>query len=267
MYVVPPEDQNARLEQLNAQLDNLQQKFDSQREDFNARIEQTKEQARKDLEEQKSSLQHTINKDVNTKISKYDDIKCSSETYKYKSSQTALKRIYEVRSKIQEAQTEGERDFEDFSQTRTGRLLVEAQEILDDQEGFVRLAESSKFGYKLVDKVNTQDTTYALIKDPEKVRRIKAAEKELEKEYEATSKKRPRHRTGRDRSRSRSRSPSPRKKKVSSATSHRYTDNMLLLTGGTTPVTGVTGQDTHSHSKYNSTNYTCLLYTSPSPRD
>ena len=217
MDVIPPEDQNARLEQLNAQLDNLQQKLDSQREDFNTQIERAKEQARKDMEEQKSSLQHTINKNVNNKISKYDDIKCSSENFKYKSSQAAIKNICQIRSKIQEAQTEGERDIEEFSQTRTGRLLVEAQEIIDSQEGLVRLAETSKYGYKLVDKVDTQDTAYTLIKDPEMLKRIKSAEKELEKEDGERMK-----RAGRDRSRSRSRS--PHRKNGSSARSYRYTD-------------------------------------------
>ena len=165
------------------------------------------------MEEQKSSLQHTINKNVNNKISKYDDIKCSSENFKYKSSQAAIKNICQIRSKIQEAQTEGERDIEEFSQTRTGRLLVEAQEIIDSQEGLVRLAETSK----LVDKVDTQDTAYTLIKDPEMVKRIKSAEMELEKEDGERMK-----RAGRDRSRSLSRS--PHRKNGSSARSYRYTD-------------------------------------------
>ena len=183
-------------------------------------MEETKNQAKRDLEEQKSIIQHDINSDVNKKISKFDEIK-SNETFKYKSSGTSIKRICEIRSKIREAITEGERDFEDFSTSNTSKILNEALDALDNQEGLIRLAETNKFGYKLVAKLEASSTAgYTLIKDAETIKKIKNAEKELEKSAEReneTSKRRYRRRQERSRSRSRSRSRAPRQKKSSSA--------------------------------------------------
>ena len=100
----------------------------------------------------------------------------------FKASAAAMERIVEVRKKIRIAITEGERDFVDFLDTKTGEALREALEILDRHEGFTRLAESSKHGYKLLDRLEENKNMYDILKDPELVKRAIAAEKELDEE-------------------------------------------------------------------------------------
>ena len=121
-------------------------------------------------------------------MDKFDQTK-SEENFKFKVSGAAISRIVEVCGKLQVALAEGHRDLDDFSETNTGKAIQEALDILDRQEGLIRLAETSKHGYKLVDKLKEDSTGYSYLTDPELVKRIKIAEKDLEKEYEANSKK------------------------------------------------------------------------------
>ena len=122
-------------------------------------------------------------------------------SFKHKASTSAVGCIVEVRKRIREALTEGDRDFDEFVQTKTGKILVGVVDLLNDQEGLIRLAEKSKFGYKLLDKIMNQKEAPVLIKDPELLKKIEDAEKELEKEDE-TAKRVPRrdedHTVGRD---------------------------------------------------------------------
>ena len=144
------------------------------------------------------------------------------EKFKYKASASAIARIVEIRSKAREAVAEGERDFEDFGETKTGEALQEILDILERQEGFIRLAESSKHGYRLVDKLQEKAKTYPHFNDPDVVKRIQEAEKELDKEDEKTKKNtwgRSRSRSG---SRTRSRSRTRKAKKGSSPSRKGY---------------------------------------------
>lgn len=91
--------------------------------------------------------------------------------------------------KLRVALAKGERDFDLFYDTKTGKAIQEALDILERQEGLIRLAENSKHGYKLVDKLKEKTTSYSYLHDPELVKRIKLAEKDLDKEYEASASK------------------------------------------------------------------------------
>ena len=177
-----------------------------------------KESVKKDIEEETSKINHKVTTQINNNLDKFDQSK-SEEKFKFKASGAAISRIVEVRGKLRVALAEGDRDFDAFSETKTGKAIQEALDILDRQEGLIRLAENSKHGYKLVDKLKEDSTGYSYLNDPELVKRIKAAEKDLEKEYEANSKKSygGRWQSGaRNRSRSRSRSPARREKKSAS---------------------------------------------------
>ena len=111
---------------------------------------------------------------------------------------------------MREAVTEGDRDFEDFDETKTGKVLLETLELLDEQEGLIRFAESSKFGFRVLDKVHEEKPQVSsLIKDQNLLDRLKESERKLEKEDEATV--RVQRRKYRSRSGSRSRSPSYRR--------------------------------------------------------
>ena len=112
---------------------------------------------------------------------------------------------------MREAVTEGERDFEDFHETKTGKVLLETLDLLDEQEGLIRFAESSKFGFRVLDKIHEEKPQVSsLIKDQNLLDRLKESERRLEKEDKATEKREPRRRN-RSRSRSRSRSLSNRR--------------------------------------------------------
>ena len=62
--------------------------------------------------------------------------------------------------KLRVALAKGERDFDLFYDTKTGKAIQEALDILERQEGLIRLAENSKNGYKL-DKLKEKTTSYA----------------------------------------------------------------------------------------------------------
>ena len=191
----------------------LQDKFEKQtvenEESFNRKIE-----------EENSKITHKVTTQINNNLEKFDQTK-SEEKFKFKVSGAAISRIVEVRVKLRVALAEGDRDFEDFADTKTGKSIKEALDILDRQEGLFRLAETNKHRYKLVDKITEDSTTYSYLSDPELVKKIKAAEKDLDKGYETGGKKTYGGRwTGsggaRFRSRSRSRSPARREKKGAS---------------------------------------------------
>ena len=197
---------------------NLQKKLESQEDKFKHKLETVKKEATDKFEEENAILQYKLNKNINTHLSQLEEDK-SSESFKYKSSGTAVKRIADVRKKLREAVTEGDRDFEDFSGTKTGQLLDQAIELLDQQEGLIRLAETSKFGYRILDKLTEEHRRpSALIRNKELLNKVSVAEKELEKEDETSTKRAPRRRRwrspSRTRSTSRSRS-SPKKKSAS----------------------------------------------------
>ena len=189
----------------------LQENLDSTKEEFNQSVN-------KRIEEGNSKIQHKVVTQINDNFEKLEQTKCE-EKFKFKASGAAIARIVEIRVKLREAGAEGERDFEDFWDTATGKILADTLEVLDRQEGLIRLAESSKHGYKVVDKLQEDNKSYSYISDPELVKKVKAAEKELDKEDEVSKKfgsSSRRHYRSRSGSRSRSRSPTRREKKGSS---------------------------------------------------
>jgi len=193
-------DENLRLEALRTLYDNLKNNFDE-------KLKEVRAEAAEKVAEENAILQYRLNSNINTHLAQLEEAK-SSETFKYNASGAAIQRIVEVRKKVREAVTEGERDFEDFDETKTGKVLLETLDLLDEQEGLIRFAESSKFGFRVLDKIHEEKPQVSsLIKDQNLLDRLRESERELEKEDKATWKREPRRR---NRSRSRSRSPSNR---------------------------------------------------------
>ena len=193
-------DENLRLEALQTLCVNLKDKYDE-------KLKEVRAEAAEKVAEENAILQYRLNSSINTHLAQLEEAK-SSETFKFNASGAAIQRIVEVRKKVREAVTEGERDFEDFDETKTGKVLLETLDLLDEQEGLIRFAESSKFGFRVLDKIHEEKPQVSsLIKDQNLLDRLRESERELEKEDKATWKREPRRR---NRSRSRSRSPSNR---------------------------------------------------------
>ena len=76
----------------------------------------------------------------NSHLAQLEEAK-TSETFKYNASASAIQQIVEVRKKLREAVKEGDRAFEDFNETKTGKILSETLELLNQQEGLIRFAE------------------------------------------------------------------------------------------------------------------------------
>ena len=196
-------DENLRLEALQTLCVNLKDKYDK-------KLKEVRAEAAEKVAEENAILQYRLNSSINTHLAQLEEAK-SSETFKFNASRAAIQRIVEVRKKVREAVTEGERDFEDFHETRTGKVLLETLDLLDEQEGLIRFAESSKFGFRVLDKIHEEKPQVSsLIKDQNLLDRLKESERRLEKEDKATEKREPRRRN-RSRSRSRSRSLSNRR--------------------------------------------------------
>ena len=194
----------------------MQEKLEKTEERFEERIQAAREEAAEKVAEENAILQYRLNSNINSHLSQLEEPK-SSEAFRYNSSRSSIQRIVEVRKKVREAVTEGDRDFEDFDETKTGKILIETLDLLDQQEGLIRYAETSKFGYKVLEKAKEEKPqASSLIKDPVLLQKLKDSEKELEKEDEASGKRAARRRR---RSFGRSRSPtrSPAKKKGSSS--------------------------------------------------
>ena len=196
-------DENLRLEALQTLCVNLKDKYDE-------KLKEVRAEAAEKVAEENAILQYRLNSSINTHLAQLEEAK-SSETFKFNASGAAIQRIVEVRKKVREAVTEGERDFEDFHETKTGKVLLETLDLLDEQEGLIRFAESSKFGFRVLDKIHEEKPQVSsLIKDQNLLDRLKESERRLEKEDKATEKREPRRRN-RSRSRSRSRSLSNRR--------------------------------------------------------
>ena len=194
-------DENLRLEALQTLCVNLKDKYDE-------KLKEVRAEAAEKVAEENAILQYRLNSSINTHLAQLEEAK-SSETFKFNASGAAIQRIVEVRKKVREAVTEGERDFEDFHETKTGKVLLETLDLLDEQEGLIRFAESSKFGFRVLDKIHEEKPQVSsLIKDQNLLDRLKESERRLEKEDKATEKREPRRR---NRSRSRSRSLSNRR--------------------------------------------------------
>ena len=202
------------IENLTNLVKTLQEKLDKQSQDIDEAVERK-------LEEERSKVQHQVATQINKNLDILDQNK-KEEKFKYKASASAIARIVEIRSKAREAVAEGERDFEDFGETKTGEALQEILDILERQEGFIRLAESSKHGYRLVDKLQEKAKTYPHFSDPDLVKRIQEAEKDLDKEDEKVKKSARRRSRSRSGSRTRSRSRTRKAKKGSSPSRKGY---------------------------------------------
>jgi hypothetical protein len=182
----------------------LQERVESQDRNFRDTLK-TK------LDEERAVTHYKLSTEINDKVGQIESTK-TDEKFKFKASGSAIGRITEVRALARVAIVEGERDFQDFGATKTGKALVDILGVLDRQEGLIRLAENSKHGYKIVDKVQETSSTYAYLKDPELIKKIKAAEKDLDNEAgKAPFRGRKRSRS-RSRSRSHSRTRSTKKK-------------------------------------------------------
>ena len=192
-------------ESLQEKLQSAEEKFNSAEERFDEKLEEARKAAREKVEEENSRLKYKLDQKINDNLAHFEDSK--DEKFKYKASAASIKRINLLRSKLREAVTEGERDFEDFSDTKTGKILQETLELLDEQEGLIRYAETSPHGYKILDLIEDPKEAPVLIKDKALLKKLSEAEKVLENE--ATRKRAPRR--GRSRSRSRTRSRSPAK--------------------------------------------------------
>ena len=169
--------------------------------------EEIKESVGKKLEEEKAKIQHKVNTELNENLEKLDKTK-TEEKFKFKASGAAIGRIAEIRPLVRAALTEGSADFVDFETSRTHELLSEILKTLDKQEGLVRLAERSRHGYRLVDKIQEEDRSGGYLTDPDLLRKIKLAEKELDKDEEGEKRE-----VARARKRGRSRSPAREEKK------------------------------------------------------
>ena len=196
-------DENLRLEALQTLCVNLKDKYDE-------KLKEVRAEAAEKVAEENAILQYRLNSSINTHLAQLEEAK-SSETFKFNASGAAIQRIVEVRKKVRDAVTEGERDFEDFHETKTGKVILETLDLRDEQEGLIRFAESSKFGFRVLDKIHEEKPQVSsLIKDQNLLDRLKESERRLEKEDKATEKREPRRRN-RSRSRSRSRSLSNRR--------------------------------------------------------
>jgi len=204
------EEEDPKIVALQSLCERLQQKLETAEESFERKIQAARREATEKVEEENSILQYKLNKNINSHLSVLEDGK-SKDNFKHKASGCAIQRIVDVRKKLRDALTEADRDFDDFSETNTGKILGETLELLDQQEGLIRVAESSKFGYRILDKIKEDHKTpSSLIKNQELLDKLSLAEKELEKEDEASTKRTARRRR---RSRTRSRSRSPLQKK------------------------------------------------------
>ena len=100
-------DENLRLEALQTLCVNLKDKYDE-------KLKEVRAEAAEKVAEENAILQYRLNSNINSHLAQLEEAK-SSETFKYNASGAAIQRIVEVRKKVREAVTEGERDLEDFS--------------------------------------------------------------------------------------------------------------------------------------------------------